>query len=318
MYNAAEALSSAVPEGAVNHPHDFPLRLRLFRRFGRQTSLMPRGRDTILRILCNPDKCKPYPFEVDFFGYRYRGNMACNIDWNVFMYGSYAHPELRLLSTLAALVRKQRNVVNFFDVGANVGNHTLFMAAHADKIFAFEPFAPVRELLQSKVASNRLNNVTIFPVALGATDEKLAYSPGAGRNTGMGTLIPRPGTGFAAPVDVAVRNGDRLIDEHGLPRIDLLKIDVEGFEPFVLRGLSQHILSDRPFILTELSDKSRRNLDSESAFRSLFYDGALLAEVRGRQACTFELHDFRYERSNEVLVVPPEHVDFLSANQAHR
>jgi FkbM family methyltransferase len=294
----------------VHVDQTYPTRLRLLRWLGRQ-NWIPRGKDRLVRLFCDPNKCEPYTFEVGFFGHKYRGDISQYIDWVVFAYGSYAYYELSLLEEIASEMKKRRGVVSFYDIGANVGNHTLFMAAHVDRVFAFEPFAAVRERVEEKIAINQLDNVTLFPVALGAVDEELSYFPVAGRNPGAGTLNQNHGEGFAAPITVPVMNGDQFIDAHKLPKVDLIKIDVEGFEPFALRGLSHHILEDRPIILTELSDGTRRNIGSERAFRELFYDDALFVGVSGRQGARFTLCPFQYVKAQEVLVAPSEWKSFI-------
>ena len=287
-----------------------PCKLAVLRWIGRQTWI-PRGRGWILRLFCDPKKCDPYPFEADFFGSIYHGVLSDHIDWNVFMYGSYAYPELSLLEELAAEIKSRRESVTFFDVGANKGHHTLFMARLVDKVIAFEPFEPARHALEHKIAANYLDNVQIFPIALGSVDNKLRYFPGGDRNSGSGTLIATETGKSRESLTVTVRNGDSLLEECRLPRLDLLKIDVEGFEPFVLRGLLNRVCSDRPAILTELSDLSRAGIGTESEFYKLFYEGAILAEVAGRSGCRFKLRKFRYSVSSEVLIVPPEWADFV-------
>ena len=121
---------------------------------------------------------------------RYQGDMAQYLDWKVFAYGCSTYCELSLLKALANEVRSRRGEVMFFDIGANIGHHTLFMAPNADHVIAFEPFADNRKLIEQKVAMNRLNNVQILPYALGAKDEKLQYYPGGAVNSGTGTFMP--------------------------------------------------------------------------------------------------------------------------------
>ncbi len=293
----------------------FPIRLEALRWFGRQTWI-PRGRDRILRMALSPETCQPYSFEVDFFGLRYRGDLSQYIDWLVFMYGSYAYWELSLLEAISEELRKAQSTVNFFDVGANVGHHTLFMARLADRVLAFEPFGDLRDLIAQKISINGLTNVEVLPFALGAKDEELPYYPAAGRNSGMGTLMQEHGPGFRDPINVVVRKGDSLFDEYGLPRVDILKVDVQGFEPLVFQGLSRRIRCDRPIILTEITDESRQNAGSEEAFSNLFYEGAVFAEVHGRPGCKFNLKRFDYATAYEVLIVPPERTDFVSRSLA--
>ena len=47
-----------------------------------------RGRNRVVRWLCDPETVEPVGFEVDFFGHRYPGSLDHFIDWNVFFYGA--------------------------------------------------------------------------------------------------------------------------------------------------------------------------------------------------------------------------------------
>jgi hypothetical protein len=107
-----------------------------------------RGRDRIIRAFSHPDRQESRLFEADFFGQTYSGNMNNFIDWSVFYYGAFAGHELQLLSALAAALRAKGKPVNFYDVGANIGHHTLFMSRRADRVFSFEPFSLVRNEME--------------------------------------------------------------------------------------------------------------------------------------------------------------------------
>jgi len=124
------------------------MKLNTLQRIGRMHWL--RGRDRILRAFSNPDRQQPVLFETDFFGLPYSGYMDNFIDWTVFYYGAFSVNELQLLAALAAGLRARGKPVNFYDVGANVGHHSLFMSRHAEHIFAFEPFAKVRSEMERK------------------------------------------------------------------------------------------------------------------------------------------------------------------------
>lgn len=257
---------------------ELPLRLKLMRLIGKQT-WVPRGRDRLLRMIWHPDSGKSFPFVVDFFGFRYPGDLSQFIDWTVFCYGSYAAPELSILADLAVELRKSKPHVTFFDIGANVGHHTLFMAGMADNVIAFEPFPPLQGKIREKIETNQLTNVRIVPFALGDADSVQQYHPGGGSKPGTGTFAPSKKGRYKDAVELQIRRGDQVFSELSLPPIDLLKIDVEGFEPEVLRGLAQRIARDRPAILMEMSDRSRSGFGSEAGFRSCLWDGALLAGV---------------------------------------
>jgi FkbM family methyltransferase len=280
-----------------------PVRLRVVRWVGRQTWL-PRGQERLLRLLLDPESCRHFFFEVDFFGQKYRGDLAHYIDWMVFCYGSAATSEVSLLREIVKAIRSRNPGPSvFLDIGANAGHHTLFMAAHADQVIAFEPYPPLQRQIQAKVDHNGLTNVKLIPFGLGEKDVVLDYYPGGG-NTGVGTFLPDEEEIRTKPVKLKIRNGDSLLEELGADRLTVLKVDVEGFEASVFRGLSRRIQDDRPVILTELSDESRKQFGSEESFRQAFYSDAHFLAVTGRNGCTFKLREFKYATDDEVLITP--------------
>lgn len=288
-----------------------PFRAKLLRWVGRQTWL-PKGHDRLLRMIWSPAAGPALLFDIDFFGLRYRGNLAHYVDWLVFCYGSAPRCELDLLAALAADHRRRapKKPLIFCDIGGNVGHHSLFMARLADRVDVFEPFAPLCALIQDKISLNRLNNVTLYPLALGDADSETSYFPGPGENSGLGSLLPAADAA-AGPVQVAVRNGDGLCEAEGLSGISIIKIDVEGYEPQALRGLARRMREDRPAVLMELSPAGRQGFGDEAGMRDRFYPDARFAEVRGRHGRTFTLAPFNFAASEEVLAVPPEMADFI-------
>lgn len=293
---------------------EFPLRLKFLRWLGRQTWLA-KGQDRLLRATLHPDNCASFLFEVDFFGQKYRGDLAHYIDWMVFCYGSYATNELSLLKEVASQIRTRRaGPINFVDVGANVGHHSLFMARIADQVLAFEPYPALQRQIEEKIALNELKNVRLVPFGLGDKEEVQDYYPGEGANSGIGTFLLDADERKAQPIKLPIKKGDSLLDEYGFGRIDIMKVDVEGFEPFVFFGLQNRIRVDRPVILTEMTEKSRNGFGSEDAFRNAFYEGARFTAVTGRNGCVFKLRPFVYEKSGEVLIVPSEMRGFVEAH----
>ena len=301
------------PDGTGHkYPHDVPMRLRLMRIVGKQTWI-PRGQHWLLTRIWDPDSEKNFVFEVDFFGKRYQGDMAQYVDWKVFAYGCSTYCELALLRDLAAEMRRRRGGVAFFDIGANVGHHTLFMTSHADEVIAFEPFGDIRRLIEQKLAMNGVNNVKLFPFALGEKTEVQTYYPGGAVNSGTGTFMPEEIGTYQQPVSVEVKRGDEICEGSQLPRIDVMKVDVEGFEPLVFRGFADRLKRDRPVVMTELTDRSRSGFGSEEGLRRMFWDGAEYVEVCGREGHGYTLRPFNYATAGEFLIVPPEWAAFVRA-----
>jgi FkbM family methyltransferase len=278
----------------------------VLRALGHQHWLL--GRDRILRAFSHPDRQQPRFFETDFFGRSYSGNMANFIDWSVFYYGAFAINELRLLGALADALRARGGDVNFYDVGANIGHHTLFMSGHADRVFSFEPFSTVRQEMERKLNHAQVRNVTVLPVALGNRNETGTFYPPTGANQGTGTLGDTlPGNASANPIDVQVVRGDDFFAANRLPSISLLKMDVEGYELNVLEGLKQTLLRDRPPILMEILREPSSGSDSRKAtsVKSLLYPDHLLFEV-GISRGQYTLRPFSMGSTEEALVLPIE------------
>jgi FkbM family methyltransferase len=301
---------------------EFPMRLRALRWLGHQgwmRSWIRRGRDQLFKVLYEPFANHSYLFEIDYFGQRYRGDLVRSVDWAAFCYGSAAHSELGLLGAATTYLRARRpGPVNFFDVGANVGHHTLFMTRLAERVIAFEPFPDVLKLFRDHVSLNHLTNVEIVPVALGEKDDSLAFYPGSHEENTIGTFLASNAPQRGVSCDLPVRNGDALFDREQYPEMHILKVDVEGFEPFVLRGLRKRIRRDRPIILSEMLDFTRSSYGSESQFRECFYENAVFANVMCRNGSfAFTLRPFDFYHNGEVLTVPAEMADFVNSRIAH-
>jgi len=278
-----------------------------------------RGRDRILRAFVHPDRQKPFAFETDFFGKVYSGNLTNFIDWTVFYYGAFNIQELLLLAELASALRAQGKTINFFDVGANIGHHSLFMSGYADQVFSFEPFFAVRGEMERKLEHAGATNVTVFPVALGDKNESASFHPPSGANQGTGTLGDNLPTNASADlISVQVVRGDDFFAAKHLPSISLLKLDVEGYEAQALEGLHQTLLRDRPPIFMELQHDRRTLSESQkgSSVRDLLYPNHLVFEV-GISRGQFTLKPFKSGNTEEALVLPAELAGIIRDTNRH-
>jgi FkbM family methyltransferase len=293
--------------------------LRLLRRFGRLGLLGYGVRDRVLRAAFHPDTPRDIPFEVEFFGARYRGNFASYIDWCTFFYGAY---ERYVLAFLRDMARRSGADAVFVDIGANVGVHTLFMAPHVRRVHAFEPYDRVRAPLEDKIARNGVANVTIHPVALGERDEERIFYAPVGANAGVGTFVPSVESDKAAlPHPLPLRQGDAYFSECGIDRVDIVKIDAEGFDVPVVKGLRAVIARARPVIVLEIDRHTRSSAGGELAtLAGADYRAFALLGPRSRlkvfsePADRYRLAPFRWEDAGvtEAVLVPAEKVDWLS------
>lgn len=192
------------------------------------------------------------PFVRDFYGLQYHGNLNCNIDFNIYFYGAFEKPLLFFLRD--TMGRLAPSAPLFVDIGANVGQHTLFMAAHGSQVHCFEPFEPVRAQLQRQIAANDLQNITVHPLGLSNENTRLPFFAPTGSNVGIGSFdAGTTSKGNVSIGELELVRGDDYFSKVGIGQIDLMKIDVEGFEKLALEGLQDTLRSTRPVIVCELT-----------------------------------------------------------------
>ncbi|MTI17013.1 FkbM family methyltransferase [Rhodobacteraceae bacterium RKSG542] len=151
--------------------------------------------------------------------------------------------ERELLEAMDPLVPEGSTVI---DIGANIGNHSLYWAtqAKAARVIAFEPVAGIYGTLIGNIEANGLDEIIeAYPFALGDKGGRgaiYAYDPS---NLG-GTAIRSDQQG-----DLIITPLDDM--DLGLERLDLMKIDVEGFELAVLKGAATTLKRFRPALFVE-------------------------------------------------------------------
>lgn len=146
----------------------------------------------------------------------------------------------------------------FVDVGANIG---YFSAVAADlvgsgRVIAFEPVPKYLKRLRELSINNPHHNIEVYPFALGPEKGNATIDVTSGSNLGWNTMVP----GFMNPdavgerVDVEVATLDELWLELGLDHARVVKIDVEGFELNVLRGMRRTITAEKiDFVVCEVA-----------------------------------------------------------------
>lgn len=152
--------------------------------------------------------------------------------------------ELDMLEHIRVTSSKGNNIV---DVGANIGNHTVYFAkgCNAKKVFSFEPQPAVFEILKNNIEINDLtNSVSLYNLALGERKSKGKIKLVNENNSGMSKV------NACEDGEISIDTLDNLL----LPlkvRIDLIKIDVEGMAINVLQGSLAVIKKYKPQIYVE-------------------------------------------------------------------
>jgi len=141
------------------------------------------------------------------------------------------------------------------DVGAHIGYYTLLaskLVGATGHVYAFEPSPVNYRSLSGNLARNNVANVTASNVAVGASSGQAILHEGPGTNTGRATVTPISDDDASADrrdVIVDVRPIEEIVSKDDLPRIRLVKIDVEGSELDVLRSLEPVLAAGQPITL---------------------------------------------------------------------
>lgn len=141
-----------------------------------------------------------------------------------------------------------------FDVGANIGGTSLFFASknpHA-QIFSFEPHPVTFQKAKANINLNKFDKIQLFNLGLGAVKEKTKLYQVIENNAGMNRIMP--GENDYPFTWVNIETLDEFCKEHAISHIDFIKIDVEGFEYFVLQGGREIITRSHPVVYLELYD----------------------------------------------------------------
>ena len=146
----------------------------------------------------------------------------------------------------SALLSVLRPGDTFLDIGANIGYFSLLAASivgEMGKVICFEPNVQNLRLLHASLLENGFQHVQVFPLA--ASDSRHLLKLQSFGSNGFLAVAPSEPSNYQFVQSVAV---DDLVSAEG--RIRVIKMDIEGYESFALRGMRQLIARDRPILFT--------------------------------------------------------------------
>lgn len=234
---------------------------RTLRRLGNTLSIGGRLRlpQSILR---RAFRMVPYEITVpDFDGaYGMRLRLSEHMQRRIFWMGYYS------TDIVALLKRMLKPGMVVVDVGANIGEVTLVSAqcvGNTGSVIAFEPVNVIANRLAEHVRINELEQVVVIRDALGAAvKERVPIYTSCGQEVsdehqGLASLY---GEGEdQEPIEfVNITTLDEAVASLYLPRVDLIKIDIEGGELACLQGAESVLRRFRPMLVVEVQAFSAR------------------------------------------------------------
>lgn len=173
------------------------------------------------------------------------------------------------------LFRLAENKKIVIDVGVNIGAVLLNFARLSPEglIIGFEPDTKNFQKAQRNLQLNRLNNVKIIQKGLGAEKETAKLFKVNEDNEGMNRILGDSEHHLEEDFsfsEIEIIKLDDFVAENSLERIDLVKIDVEGYELKVLRGAEQSLKKYLPILFIELDDDNLKAQNDSAQSLILF------------------------------------------------
>jgi FkbM family methyltransferase len=176
-------------------------------------------------------------------------------------------------NVLASHVRPGSTV---YDIGANVGFFTVLLArltGASGRIMAFEPAPEAVAALRHNLELNGFSHVVVMEAAVGAHDGTARLKV---PELQVAARLVSEEVGGA--ISVPVLSLDAAAERCDLPAPSLVKIDAEGSEEDVLRGMSQLLARERPQVLCELHATAREVIPflEEAGYQWSFVEPGIL------------------------------------------
>ena len=181
---------------------------------------------------------------------------------------SFGHQERDLLEYIFSNIKIDKSD-EFIDIGANIGNHSLFFSEYFNKGYSFEPVLSTFKALDLNVCINNLSDrIHVFNEGISSSDGQLTFSESTDGDIGRSMIIDDLSLEISANkiYKIKVSKGDKYFSKCN--NIGLIKVDAEGHEVSVIKGLSNTIIKNKPIILFE-ANAFPDNPDFQDTYKSL-------------------------------------------------
>jgi FkbM family methyltransferase len=230
-------------------------------------------------------------------GFHYQVDLSKLIDHSIY----FCTDKEVTWKVLLSVLRPGYHVI---DAGANIGYLTLHFARRCKDghVYSFEPDQKNFVFLQENVRLNHFENqVTIFKKALGETRGTATLYRVDSNNPGANRILPTPPESKVPSEPVEIVTVDELNDQGIFRNVDLIKIDVEGFEVKVLKGAVRLIQQWKPILFVELAEVNL-NQQNETAETLVTFIQNLGYQVW--DARTLRPVDFTLRNHTDIICVP--------------
>ena len=181
------------------------------------------------------------------------------------------------------------------DIGANIRYFTLLMAKFSlfGHVYAFEPEPSNFEMLKQNIALNKFGDITVYKEAVGDKNGTmpLYLCP---TNNGMHRLYKSKWCSDKTDTYVYTNQ----LDDYKFPKIDFIKMDIEGAEFGALQGMIELLIRDRPILMIEFHPMSIKEYGAnpEKVYQFLYMMGYRMRLIPNMEYINYEQ---LYQKTND-------------------
>ncbi len=181
-------------------------------------------------------------------------SMQGSIERNIYFLGTY---EAGTLEVIHRSLSSWGGDTTFVDIGAHNGLMSLYAAliSSASRVFSFEPNPHMFEVLKANLELNSCTTITPFALALGDQQGTVSIETNAGNSGAAHISTSADATEHNIPVDTF----DHVAKTNGLDHVNLMLMDVEGYENNVLIGAKETLGVHKPDLIIEYDPTDRDN-----------------------------------------------------------
>lgn len=272
------------------------------------------------------------PYDIQVENFKYHGIYGTSFhDDIIYRTGKY-EPEVLGFLKDAAEKKALENQRIFLDIGANTGWHSVYLSRYVDTVLAVEPYPPVIKQLKKNIQTNNIDNIQIHAVGFSNHVGSFPFYTRDESVMASGSFDSDFFNHKKPPMSLPLVVGDEYLINRGLEKIDLIKIDIEGYERYALLGLKQLLKTNRPVVAMELNAaeggfsakeqlidtfpknyqffriKSPPDIRTVSLGTHIFAYGPRLLPDNKYYLKKF---DFDFERQDNIAAIPQEKLDLF-------
>jgi FkbM family methyltransferase len=150
----------------------------------------------------------------------------------------------------------------FIDVGANIGLFSLLaskIVGNAGRVLCYEPAPITFSRLKENVQLNNLKNIDIRNIGLSNKKGELIFYISNNGHDAWNSFAPSQDNKLESSIQVPVSTVDIELENVDKSRIKIVKIDVEGWEKFVLHGGKNFFVNYNPIVMVEFTEENTFN-----------------------------------------------------------